>query len=359
MQLDEYRLLGRSGLRVSPLCLGAMTFGDEDGRSAGPEVSRQIMEAYGDRGGNFIDTANIYSYGRSEELIGEFIADRRSRYVIATKYSMTMEEGQPNSGGNHRKNMIESVEASLKRLRTDYIDLLGLHIWDFRSPLDEVMRALDDLVRSGKVFYGAVSDTPAWKVAAANTMAELRGWTPFIAYQAQYNLIERTSDREIRPMCAEHGLTLMPWSPLANGLLSGKYSRVDMGPPDPGEIKTGSRRGQLQAMGAFNEHNMNVLDVLKGVAENVDASVSQVALAWLLARPGRPLPIIGARTLTQLEDNLGCLTVELSAEHVARLDEVSAIDSGFPNQLYESVMLRNRLVDRNTAVEGGFAVKYD
>ena len=296
MQLDDYRMLGASGLRVSPLCLGAMTFGDGDGRSADEQTSIAMLQEYAERGGNFIDTANIYNYGRSEEIVGRFLSGQRSHFVVGSKYSMAMEPGKPNTGGNHRKNMIESVEASLRRLHTEYLDLLWLHVWDFRTPVEEVMRGLDDLVRAGKVLYAAVSDTPAWKVAEANTLAKLRGWSPFVAYQAEYSLVERTSDREIRPMCAEHGLTLMPWSPLGNGLLTGKYSRSDMGPPDPEEMRKGSRKAMLQVTGAFNERNLAIIDALAEIAAACNASPSQVALAWLLDRPVGRYPLSARET---------------------------------------------------------------
>jgi len=360
MELNDYRLLGRSGLRVSPLCLGAMTFGDGgSGRNADSAAdSTAMLELYAEAGGNFIDAANIYNYGRAEEIVGDFIAGDRANFVVASKYSMGMVEGQPNSGGNHRKNMMESVASSLQRLGTDYLDLFWVHIWDFRTPVEEVMRGLDDLVRQGRVHYVAISNAPAWKVAQANAVAEQRGWTPFIAYQGEHSLIDRSVDREIRPMCFELGLTLMPWSPLAGGLLTGKYTDDDMGPPDPAAMKTGARKAQLQATGAINERNLEIVTVVRRIAEATDATLSQVALAWLLARSGRPLPVVGARTVEQLKDNLGCLDVALSAEQIAELDEVSAIELGYPHRLYTSTMLRNFLVDRQSKVEAGFDV-YD
>ncbi len=358
MVLNDYRLLGRSGLRVSPLCLGTMTFGDGgSGRNADSAAESTAMLAlYAEAGGNFIDTANIYNYGRSEEIVGNFIAGERANFVVASKYTMGMVEGQPNSGGNHRKNMMESVTSSLQRLGTGYLDLLWVHIWDFRTPVEEVMRGLDDLVRQGRVHYAAISNAPAWKVAQANTLAEQRGWTPFVAYQGEHSLIDRSVDREIRPMCFELGLTLMPWSPLAGGLLTGKYTESDSGPPDPAVMKTGARKAQLQATGAINARNLEIVAAVRRVADAADATPSQVALAWLLARQGRPLPVIGARTVDQLKDNLGCLDVALSADQVAELDDASAIELGYPHRLYTSTMLRNMLVDRQSRVEGGFDV---
>jgi aryl-alcohol dehydrogenase-like predicted oxidoreductase len=359
MKLDDYRLLGSSGLRVSPVSLGAMTFGEDAGRTVGPAESRRVLEHYADLGGNFIDTANIYSYGASERIVGDFIRADRSHFVVATKYSMGMAEGEPNASGNQRKNMMESVEASLARLGTDYIDLYWVHVWEFRTPVAEVMRGLDDLVRQGKVHYVAISDAPAWKITEANTLARCQGWTPFIAMQAEYNLIDRSAERDLIPMCRDQGIAVLPWSPLANGLLTGKYGRADIGTPDPAEMQQGTRKAGLQASGALNEHNLRIVDRLAEVAAELDASPSQVALAWVLQQPGRPLPIIGARTVEQLKDNLGCLEITLNDAQLARLDEVSAIAPGFPNRLYQNARLRNMLVDRNARVEGGFATLYD
>ena len=357
MALDNYRLLGRSGLRVSPLSLGTMTFGDGGGRNAENEaVCRAMLEAYADAGGNFIDTANIYNFGRSEEIVGDFIRGQRENFVVASKYSMGMVEGAANASGNHRKNMMEAVAASLGRLGTDYLDLIWVHIWDFRTPVEEVMRGLDDLVTRGQVHYVAVSNAPAWKVAEANTFARERGWTPFIAYQGEYNLVDRTVERDVGPMCHELGLTLMPWSPLANGLLTGKYSAADGVAPDPEQMRTGGRKVMLQAQGAINERNLAIVTALKNIAVEHDATPSQVALAWLLSRPGRPLPVVGARTVDQLRDNLGCLEVELSIEQSSQLDDVSAIELGYPHRLFASQMLRRVLVDKQTNIEGGFDV---
>jgi aryl-alcohol dehydrogenase-like predicted oxidoreductase len=359
MQLDDYRLLGASGLRVSPLSLGAMTFGEDVGRTVGPKESRKVLEHYAELGGNFIDTANIYSYGASERIVGDFIKTDRGRFVVASKYSMGMAEGEPNASGNQRKNMMQSVEASLNRLGTDYIDLYWVHVWEFRTPVSEVMRGLDDLVRQGKVLYVAISDAPAWKIAEANTLARCQGWTPFIAMQAEYNLIDRSAERDLIPMCRDLDIAVLPWSPLANGLLTGKYSRADMVAPDPAEMKQGTRKVGLQMSGALNERNLAIADAVVQVAKATGATASQVALAWLLQQPGRPLPIVGARTLSQLKENLGCLDLTLSDAQLAELDGVSGIEPGFPNRLYKNARLRNMLVDRNSKVEGGFSVFYD
>ena len=359
MKLNDYRLLGASGLRVSPVSLGAMTFGEDGGRTAGPAQSREMLEYYAELGGNFIDTANIYSYGASERIVGDFIKADRSRFVLASKFSMGMVEGEPNASGNQRKNMMQSLEASLSRLGTDYIDLYWVHIWEFRTPVAEVMRGLDDLVRQGKVLYVAISDAPAWKIAEANTLARCQGWTPFVAMQAEYNLIDRSAERDLVPMCRDLDIAVMPWSPLANGLLSGKYSRADMGAADPAQMQQGTRKAGLQMSGALSERNLGIADTVVEVATQMGATASQVALAWLLQQPGRPLPIIGARTLAQLKENLGCLNLTLSDDQMSRLDAVSAIEPGFPNRLYKNARLRNMLVDRNSNVEGGFATLFD
>lgn len=230
--LDTYRLLGRSGLRVSPMALGTMTFGTDWGWGADDAESRKLFNTYVERGGNFIDTANNYTNGTSERLLGEFARERRDQLAIATKYTCWTRQRDPNSGGNHRKSMIASVESSLKRLQTDYIDLLYLHLWDGTTPVEEILRGLDDLVRSGKVLYVGISDTPAWQVSRMQAMTELRGWAPLIALQVEYSLIERTTERELIPMAREMGLGVLPWAPLAKGVLTGKYSRADLNHPD-------------------------------------------------------------------------------------------------------------------------------
>lgn len=333
MQLDDYRLLGRSGLRVSPLSLGTMTFGTDWGWGSDEAEAHRILDAYLDRGGNFVDTANFYTNGSAERLLGHFAEGRRDRLVIATKYSLTMQPGDPNSGGNHRRNMLRSVEASLRRLRTDYIDLLYLHAWDETTPVDEVMRGFDDLVRAGKVVYAGVSDIPAWQVARMQTMADLRGWTPLVALQVQYNLVERTVERELLPMAQELGLGVLPWSPLASGVLTGKYDRGDLahaGRPVSSDPE-GSRKDVAAASGTLTARALDIADVVREVAEELGHSPAQVALAWTLLHPAVTAPIIGARTLAQLEDNLGALEVVLGEEQRRRLDQASAISLGFPH----------------------------
>lgn len=330
LSLDHYRLLGRSGLRVSPLALGTMTFGADWGWGAELAEARRLFDVYVERGGNFIDTANRYTEGSAERFVGQFATGRRDRLVIATKYTLPMRPDDPNSGGNHRKSMLRSVEGSLQRLNTDYIDLLYLHAWDFTTPVDEIMRAMDDLVRAGKVLYVAVSDLPAWQAARMQTLADLRGWSPLIALQIEYSLLERSVERELMPMAQELGLGLgvIPWSPLAGGVLSGKYRRQDL---QPSADEAGTRREVVRAKGTLNARNLDIADTVKQIAHETGYTPSQVALAWTLRHPTVTAPLIGARTLAQLEDNLGALTVTLAAEHWRRLDDLSAVELGFPH----------------------------
>jgi aryl-alcohol dehydrogenase-like predicted oxidoreductase len=339
--LDTYRLLGRSGLRVSPLALGAMTFGTDWGWGADERDARRIFDAYVDRGGNFIDTANQYTNGTSERFVGEFAGDRRERLVIATKYTLTTRPGDPNAGGNHRKSMVRSVEESLKRLKTDYIDLLYLHVWDFTTPIEEIMRAMDDLVRAGKVLYVGISDTPAWQIARMQTIADLRGWSPLIALEIEYSLIERTVERDLIPMARELGLGVIPWSPLASGVLTGKYTRADLQVTDSSVTASGTRRTIAAANGALSERGLEIADVVKQVAAEIGKSPAQVALAWTLLNPAVTAPIMGARTLKQLEDNLGALDVTLTADQRARLEEASDIELGFPHEFLARPLTRN------------------
>jgi aryl-alcohol dehydrogenase-like predicted oxidoreductase len=336
--LDTYRLLGRSGLRVSPLALGALTFGADWGWGSERDEAQQIFDAYLDRGGNFIDTANQYTDGTSERLVGEFADGLRDRLVIATKYSLSTRSGDPNSGGNHRKSMVQSVEASLRRLNTDYIDLLYLHAWD-----DEVMRAMDDLVRAGKVLYVGISDTPAWQVARMQTMADVRGWSPLVALQIEYSLIERTGERDLIPMAAELGMGVIPWSPLAGGMLAGKYTRVDLDHGGGSAEAIGTRKSMAAANGALSERGLAIADVVKKVAADVGTTPSQVALAWTMHNPAVTAPIIGARTPSQLADNLGALDVRIPDDALASLEEASAIQLGFPHEFPARPTTRNNM----------------
>jgi aryl-alcohol dehydrogenase-like predicted oxidoreductase len=334
MKLDDYRLLGRSGLRVSPLTLGAMTFGVEAGTWGSTlEEARAMVDLYIERGGNFIDTANFYGQmGGSEEWLAPMIASRRSSLVISTKYSLTTRPGDPNAAGNSRKNMVHSVEDSLRRLKTDYIDLYYLHMWDFRTPVDEILRAFDDLVRAGKVLYIGLSDTPAWQASRMQAIAELRGWSQFCALQISYSLTERTVERELIPMAREMGMGVCPWSPLGGGVLSGKYSRADL----TAEIDYGSRKGQNVLTGRLSDHALDCAEAVAEVARDIGCTSAQVALAWTLLNPGVVSPVMGVRTLAQLEDNLGALDVTLGEEHIAALDAVSAVPPVFPISILKS-----------------------
>ncbi|MFT4249223.1 MAG: aldo/keto reductase [Pseudomonas sp.] len=355
MPLDHYRLLGRSGLRVSPLCLGTMTFGQDWGWGADEAAARRLFDGYVDAGGNFLDTANIYTNGSSETLLGKFVAGRRERLVIASKYTLNPFPGDPNGGGNHRKNLLQSVEASLKRLGTDYLDLLYLHIWDGTTPVEEVMRGFDDLVRAGKIVYAGISDTPAWQVARMQTLAELRGWAPLVALQIEYSLAQRTVERELVPMADALGLSVLAWSPLAMGILTGKYDRADLarlraqgaGHSPGGD---GGRSAVAYSHDMLDERSLGIGEVVKAIAAEAGHSPAQVALAWLLQRPGAPIPIVGARTPEQLQDNLGALAVTLDAPQWQRLDAASAVALGFPHDFIRSPIPR-QLVSGGTVVQ--------
>lgn len=294
MALDHYVTLGRSGLRVSPFCLGAMTFGEDLGWGSSVEESQQIIDRYVELGGNFIDTANLYTKSHSEKILGDHVGRhpaRRDRLVLATKFSANLYPGDPNAGGSSRKAIVSACENSLRRLQTDYIDLYWLHNWDVHTPIEETMSALEDLVRAGKVRYIGVSDTPAWKVAQANVMAHFRGWAEFVGLQIEYSLLERTVEQELVPMALELGLGITPWSPLKSGVLSGKYTRQN----------ASEQKADRAFVGwALNEKAYAVVDELAGVAQAHDTTPARVALAWVQGRPGVTSTIIGARRLTQL-----------------------------------------------------------
>ena len=340
MSLDTYRLLGRSGLRVSPLALGTMTFGTEWNWGADEREASSIFEHYVGLGGNFIDTANRYTEGSAERMIGQFAKGRCDRLVIATKYTLPMTRSDPNSGGNHRKSLVRSVEDSLRRLGTDYIDLLYLHAWDYTTPVEEILRAMDDVVRSGKVLYLGVSDTPAWQVSRMQAIADLRGWSPLVAYQAEYSLIERTAERDIIPMAREMGLGVIPWSPLASGVLAGKYSSSDLDVVPSGSAAEGTRRDVAIGNESLTQRGLDIAHVVKRVAERMGRTASQVALAWTLDNAAVTAPIIGARTLDQLVDNLGALDIEFDGDQRAELEQVSAVELGFPHAFLQRPMTR-------------------
>lgn len=339
LTLDTYRLLGRSGLRVSPLALGAATFGTDWGWGAERGEARKLFDLYVERGGNFVDTANTYTNGSSERLLGEFVRDRRESLVLATKYSTLRRPGDPNSGGSHRKSLFASVEASLRQLDTDYIDLLYLHVWDFTTPVEEILRGMDDLVRQGKVLYVAICNATAWQVSRMQAIADLRGWSPLVALQIEYNLAERGGERDLLPMAGEMGLGVIPYSPLAGGVLTGKYGRDDLIATNTAS-GDGTRKSFNLALGTLTERNLAIADAVQEVATDLGRTPAQVALAWTLRNPSVTAPIIGARTPAQLEDNLGALEVDLTASHLARLDAVSAIALGFPHDMLASDHIR-------------------
>jgi aryl-alcohol dehydrogenase-like predicted oxidoreductase len=326
----KYKLLGRSGLKVSELCLGTMGFGTDNGWGADKEISKQVFDTYVNAGGNFLDTANIYTKGTSERFLGEFIAADRERYVVATKYSLYENQTNVNASGNSRKNMMASVEASLKRLNTDYIDLFYLHIWDNLTPVDEVLRGLDDLVSQGKVQYLGISDTPAWVVSKANTLAELMGWSQFIGLQIEYSLIQRTVERELIPMAEHYNMTVLPWAPLAGGALSGKYLRGEKG-----RIKESSNR--------LNERSVKITKEVVAIADELGVDESGVALKWLMQQYVSCIPIVGATKPEQVKQNLKCVDVTLSAEHMQRLNTVSAFELGFPAAFFEEDAVKKNL----------------
>lgn len=330
----KYRLLGKSGLRVSEICLGTMTFGKEWGAmGAEKDESRKIFDAFVNKGGNFIDTANRYHEGTSEKFTGEFIASNRDSFVLATKYTL-FNPGRKDdvlSSGNSRKNMVYSLEKSLKRLKTDYIDLYWVHAWDYMTPVDEVMRALDDMIKAGKILYIGISDTPAWVVSQANTLAELKGWAQFVALQVEYSLIQRTPERDLLPMANAFGLAVTPWAALGGGALTGKY--LSKKTDEPRRVPDGSKR--------LSEKNTEIAREVVKVAEEMGVTPGQVALNWVRQQKGTFIPIVGARTEAQITDSLDCLNFTLPDKVMNRLDEASKIDLGFPHDFLEQDYVRD------------------
>jgi aryl-alcohol dehydrogenase-like predicted oxidoreductase len=321
--LDSYLTLGRSGLRVSPLSLGTMTFGEDDGWGSSPETSEAILAEYLDRGGNVVDTANTYTNGHSEKIIGDFFAARpglRERVVLSTKFFANLHPGDPNGGGAGRKAIISQLEESLRRLRTDYVDLYWLHGWDRRAPVEETLRALDDLVTAGKIRYVGFCNVPAWVAAQSQTIAHFRGWTPLTALQLEYSLLERTSEGELLPMAEALGIGVLPWSPLRGGQLSGKYRR-------DGETTDSPRADRMPGPAG---RDWDVIDAVARVAAEVGVSSAAVALAWVRSRPAVTSTLIGTRTVEQLRANLASLDVTLAPEQLAALDELSAPSLDFP-----------------------------
>src|SRR5476649_568161 len=305
----NYKLLGRSGLKVSEFCLGTMGFGTDNGWGADAATSFAIMDEFAKQGGNFLDTANVYQKGTSEKIIGDYLSNQdRDFFALATKYTLKDNQTNPNASGNNRKNMMRSVEESLKRLKTDFIDVMYLHIWDDLTPVDEVLRGMDDLVRQGKINYAAISDTPAWVVAKGNTMAELMGWSQFVALQIEYSLIARTPERELIPMAKHFGITVTPWAPLAGGALTGKYLRGEKG-----RIKPESNR--------LNDRSEGITKVVMAIADEMNVSASHIALKWTMQQGFSAIPVVGATKVSQLEDNLKTIDITLSHEHLKRLNE--------------------------------------
>ena len=329
----RYKLLGRSGLRVSELCLGTMTFGEDWGWGASHDECRKIFETFAAAGGNFIDTSVNYTNGSSERLLGELLAADRDRFVVATKYTLRDNHANrhdPNAGGNQRKHMLRAVETSLRNLNTDHIDLYYLHMWDYMTPVEEVMRGLDDLVRSGKVLYVGISDTPAWVVAKANMLAELRGWSRFVALQLPYSLADRAPERDLLPMARAEDLAVLAWGTLEGGVLTGKYRTKDA----------------VTRYGEASEEEMRRGDAVVALAQEIGRTPAQVAINWVRQRPwgGPPLiPVLGARSAAQLHDNLGVLDFALTSDQIARLDAVGAFALGFPHDFLRSDNVRNMI----------------
>ena len=372
----KYFLLGKSGLRVSEICLGTMTFGKEWGWGASKEESRKIFDAYVNSGGNFIDTANIYTDGTSEKYVGDFVSYDRDRFVIATKYTSNTRAGDPNAGGNHRKNMVQSLEASLRRLNTDYIDLYWVHAWDQTTPIEEMMRALDDMVKSGKILYIGISDAPAWIVSQANTLANLKGWTEFASIQIEYSLIERTSERELLPMANALDIGITAWSPLGSGVLTGKYNKSSNKEHKNNTVNkdykqkentthdvntstsSSSSKFDPQTSNRLNvanfselsntllkERNLRIAEEVINIAQEIKRTPSQVALNWIRESKkifrNKIIPIIGAKNLVQINDNLSCMEFALSDEQIDRLNQISKIELGFPHDFLSSDAIRN------------------
>lgn len=328
----RYKLFGRTGLRVSEICLGTMTFGEEWGWGASKEESRRIFDAFAEAGGNFVDTANVYTGGTSERFVGEFIGGRRERFVVATKYTLNACPDDPNGGGNHRKSLVQSLEASLRRLGTDYVDVLWVHAWDPATPTEETVRALDDVVRAGKALYVGISDAPAWVVSRSVAIAELRGWSAFAGLQIEYSLIQRAPERDLLPMADALDLAVTAWGPMGGGMLSGKYG--------DGTNRPRGTRYHDEGWGNLylTERNLRISQALSAVAAECGLPATRIAVAWVARRRGGvTIPIVGARSAGQFADNLRCLDVSLSDEQWRRLDEASAIELGFPHDFLARV----------------------
>ena len=328
----EYRYLGKSGLKVSELCLGTMTFS----RGTEEKTAKTMIDRFLDMDGNFIDTANVYGKkrGASEEIVGRALKGKRKKIVLATKVRFPVEPG-PNEKGLSRVHIMQAIEASLKRLQTDYVDIYYVHCWDSKTPLEETLSTLDNLVRSGKVRYPAVSNFTAWQLMKALGLSERYGWQRFVCLQPQYSLVVRDIEREVLPLCREEGLGVVPWGPLGGGFLSGKYRRGEKPPPNS-RITFGSKGGEESWENRATERNFHILDAIGRIASLRQKSYTQVALAWLRQQPGVTAPIVGARTIEQLEDNLGSIGWNLSYEEMETLNKVSQIEEGYPYRLIRS-----------------------
>lgn len=344
MPLNHFVTLGRSGLRVSPFCLGTMTFGEDFGWGASPEESFAMFDEYRNRGGNFVDTANIYTAGHSEQIVGDYLKQnkvRRDELVLGTKFYCNLFPGDPNGGGAGRKALIQQCEASLRRLQTDYIDIYWLHNWDRTAPIEETLRGLDDLVTAGKIRYVGFSDIPAWKTAEAQTISLFRGWAPIIALQLEYSLLERTSEGELFPMAQSMGMGIMPWSPLKSGFLSGKFRRGSEGHVDT---------TRTNMVGVPSEADYDIIEAVVDVASELGISPASVALAWVRSQAGVTSTLIGARRLDQLKANLDSLEVTLSAEQIDKLSLLSKPKLNFPAE--NNATLAPMLAFPGTTVDG-------
>jgi aryl-alcohol dehydrogenase-like predicted oxidoreductase len=322
----RYRLLGQGGLRVAQLFLGAMTFGEQGGVGASAQEARRMLDAYAEAGGNVVDTAINYRGGQSETIVGELLQGRRDDFVVSTKYTVSRNPADVNAAGNHRKNLRLSLETSLRRLHTDHIDLYWVHVWDRHTPIEETMRALDDAVSAGKILYLGISDSPAWVVSRANTLADWRGYAPFVGLQVPYNLLNRDIERELLPMAEAYGMSVAAWGPLASGVLSGKFTGAG-GAEGPTRVSAQS----------LTDRDRAVARAVQEVAGELGATPAQVAIAWTMARSASVHPILGARSLAQLADNLAAVDIELSQDAVDRLEKPTAFQVGFPTDFIDGI----------------------
>lgn len=338
--LSHYSLLGRSGLRVSPLCLGTMTFGTDWGWGSPKQAAFEMMARYFDAGGNFLDTADLYTNGTSEEWIGDYLRESklRDKAVVATKFTFNASPGDPNAGGNARKNIYRALEGSLRRLKTDYVDLYWLHAWDGLTPVEEVLSTLNDLVRAGKVRYIGLSDVPAWYASRMQTIAEQRGLERVCALQLEYSLVERNIEREHVPMAIELGMGVCPWSPLASGMLTGKYKRTGTQASGEGRLVAIQNSGNPGFEKLFTERNWRIVDALVEIAREVERTPAEVALHWVATRPGVTSTLVGATKPAQLDSNLRALELVLPAELSARLEEASRPELVHPYMFFEPTM---------------------